>query len=79
MILSVMGAILAGADVNSCTVSTRKVRTFYKTKTPVNCMELLHPRLPTDEATKSIYDDINTTDKCIIPCDCRLILFISLY
>lgn len=28
-------------------------------------MEFLRPRLPTDEATKSIYDDTDTTDKCI--------------
>ena len=40
-------------------------------------MELLRPRLPTDEATKSIYHDIDTmTNKCITRCDCQLILFI---
>lgn len=31
-----------------------------------NYTELSHPRFPTDEATKPIYDDIDTTDKCII-------------
>ena len=50
-----------------CSVSTRKVHTFYKTKTLVNCMELLHLGLPTDEVTKSIYG--GTTDKCITLCD----------
>ena len=39
-----------------------------------NYTELSHPRLPTDEAIKSIYDDIDTTDKCIILCVCRLTL-----
>ena len=47
----------------------REVHTFYKTKTRVNYMELLHPRLPTGEATKSIYEDTDTTDKCFILCD----------
>ena len=43
----------------------KKVHTFCKSKTLLNCMELLHLRLPTDEATKSIYDDIiiDTIDK----------------
>ena len=36
----------------------REVHAFYKKKTCVNCMELLHPRLPTDEMTKLIYDDL---------------------
>ena len=36
----------------------REVHAFCKKKTCVNCMELLHPRLPTDETTKLIYDDI---------------------
>ena len=36
----------------------REVDAFCKKKTWVNCMELLHPRLPTDETTKLIYDDI---------------------
>lgn len=39
-----------------------------------NYTELSHPRLPTDEAIKSIYDDIDTTDKCILLCVCRLTL-----
>lgn len=41
-------------------------------------MELLHPRLPTDKATKSIYDDTDTTDKCITLSECRLMVVINL-
>ena len=37
-------------------------------------MELLFQRLPNDEATKSIYDDLNTTDKCITLHDSRLVI-----
>ena len=40
-------------------------------------MELLHPSLPTDQATKSIYDDSSSTDKCIALCDYRLILVMA--
>lgn len=38
----------------------------------VNCMEM-----PTDEATKSLYDDNATTDRCITLCDYRLIVINS--
>ena len=32
----------------------------------VNCVgPILHPRLPSYEVTKSIYDDTDATDKCI--------------
>ena len=40
-----------------------KLHKIYKTENLVNCRELLHPRLPTDEATKSIYDDTDTSYK----------------
>ena len=37
-------------------------------------MGLLHSRLPTSEATKSIYDDTDTTDKYIKLCDYQRVL-----
>ena len=56
----------------------RKVHTFHKIKTFVDCMELLHPGLPTDEASNSIYDYFDTTDERITLCACRLIFVINL-
>ena len=38
---------------------------IYKPESLVNCMELLHPRLCTEEATKSIYDDTPATDNAL--------------
>ena len=57
---------------------SRKVHTIYKTKSLGNYLDLLHPRLPEDGATKSIYDHTAKTDKCITLCDYQLILVISL-
>ena len=34
-------------------------------KSLLNCNEIFHPMLPTAEATKSIYDDTATANKCI--------------
>ena len=42
--------------------------TIYKTFSLVNCVTLSYPSLPSDEATKSIYDT-DTTDKCITVCE----------
>ena len=41
-------------------------------------MELIHSRLPTDEMTKSIYDDTDTTYKCITLFEYRPILATNL-
>lgn len=41
-------------------------------------MELLHPRLLTEEVTKSTYDDTVTADECITMCDYRQVLVVNL-
>ena len=48
---------------------SRKVHTIYKTKSLGKYLDLLHPRLPDDTATKSIYDHTAKTDKCITLCN----------